>query len=137
MLLAGDEFAQTQSGNNNAYNQDNETAWLDWQRAGRFTDLTEFVRSLVSLRALGGDQPISVYGVGPEPDLSSSSHSLAWSWGDLYVLANAWWEPLNFVVQSAGHFEVALTSSPEAPAIVDGCVTVQARSTVVLRRIEK
>jgi isoamylase len=32
MLLAGDEFAQTQSGNNNAYCQDNEITWLDWSR---------------------------------------------------------------------------------------------------------
>jgi len=31
MLLAGDEFGRTQGGNNNAYCQDNETSWLDWQ----------------------------------------------------------------------------------------------------------
>ena len=30
MLLAGDELGQTQAGNNNAYCQDNETAWIDW-----------------------------------------------------------------------------------------------------------
>ena len=137
MLLAGDEFAQTQRGNNNAYNQDNATAWLDWERASHFADLTEFVRSLISLRALGGDELISMHGVGPEPDLSSSSHSLAWSWGDLYVIANAWWEPLDFVVQASGRFEVALASSRVPSVIVDGFVTVPARSTVVLRRIER
>ena len=33
MLLAGDEFGRTQGGNNNPYNQDNETSWLDWASA--------------------------------------------------------------------------------------------------------
>ena len=33
MFVAGDEFARTQGGNNNAYNQDNATSWLDWDRA--------------------------------------------------------------------------------------------------------
>ncbi len=32
MIVAGDEFANTQHGNNNPYNQDNETTWLDWDR---------------------------------------------------------------------------------------------------------
>ena len=35
MLLAGDEFGRTQRGNNNAYCQDNEISWLDWQAAAR------------------------------------------------------------------------------------------------------
>ena len=32
MILAGDEFGQTQQGNNNAYCQDNEIAWIDWTK---------------------------------------------------------------------------------------------------------
>ena len=35
MLLGGDEFRRTQGGNNNAYCQDNETSWYDWQLSGR------------------------------------------------------------------------------------------------------
>jgi glycogen operon protein len=50
MLLAGDEFARTQQGNNNAYCQDNELTWLDWQVASRASDLTDFVRRLIKLR---------------------------------------------------------------------------------------
>ena len=50
MLLAGDEFAQTQSGNNNAYCQDNEISWLDWDRAAKNAELTSFVRKLLTLR---------------------------------------------------------------------------------------
>jgi glycogen operon protein len=50
MLLAGDEFARTQQGNNNAYCQDNEIAWIDWQAAAQATELTDFVRQLIALR---------------------------------------------------------------------------------------
>lgn len=48
MLLAGDELGQTQLGNNNAYSQDNETTWLNWQEADK--DFMEFVRELIRLR---------------------------------------------------------------------------------------
>ncbi|WP_049621068.1 glycogen debranching protein GlgX [Frateuria defendens] len=50
MLLAGDEFARTQLGNNNAYCQDNEITWIDWQGAVQAADLTDFVRRLITLR---------------------------------------------------------------------------------------
>ena len=50
MLLAGDEFARTQQGNNNAYCQDNELAWLDWRGPTDNEDLVRFVRKLTSLR---------------------------------------------------------------------------------------
>jgi glycogen operon protein len=50
MLLAGDEFARTQNGNNNAYCQDNETSWIDWSCAERNVDLIRFVQSLTALR---------------------------------------------------------------------------------------
>ncbi|HEY0938843.1 MAG TPA: glycogen debranching protein GlgX [Steroidobacter sp.] len=50
MLLAGDEFARTQFGNNNAYCQDNEISWVDWQAAERRSWLTAFVRQLLTLR---------------------------------------------------------------------------------------
>ncbi|MDN5864947.1 MAG: glycogen debranching protein GlgX [Gammaproteobacteria bacterium] len=51
MLLAGDEFARSQGGNNNAYCQDNEISWLDWEAvdAGPGSDV-EFVRRLLHLR---------------------------------------------------------------------------------------
>lgn len=48
MLLAGDEFGQSQQGNNNAYCQDNDLTWLDWQ-AGR-SDLIDTVASIMALR---------------------------------------------------------------------------------------
>jgi isoamylase len=50
MLLAGDEFGRTQQGNNNAYCQDNEISWIDWNLAERRTWLATFVRQLLILR---------------------------------------------------------------------------------------
>lgn len=50
MLLAGDEFGHTQSGNNNAYAQDNETGWLDWSGVVDDPDFLNQVRLLINLR---------------------------------------------------------------------------------------
>jgi len=51
MLLAGDEFARTQKGNNNAYCQDNEVSWMDWAAIGsEERDLAEFTQRLILLR---------------------------------------------------------------------------------------
>lgn len=48
MLVAGDEFGRTQHGNNNAYCQDNEISWLDWNNVDE--DLLAFTRKLINLR---------------------------------------------------------------------------------------
>jgi isoamylase len=50
MLLAGDEFGNTQGGNNNAYCQDNPTSWLDWQWHDWQHEQAEFTRRLLQLR---------------------------------------------------------------------------------------
>ncbi|MFC1605314.1 glycogen debranching protein GlgX [Pseudomonadota bacterium] len=50
MLLAGDEFGNSQGGNNNAYAQDNETGWVDWSGLDEDPGFTEQVRRLVDLR---------------------------------------------------------------------------------------
>ena len=50
MLLSGDEFANTQWGNNNAYCQDNEISWLDWSYLEKNKELYDYVRSLISFR---------------------------------------------------------------------------------------
>jgi isoamylase len=50
MLLGGDEFGRTQQGNNNAYCQDNEISWVDWDIGEAGLELAEFVRKLIALR---------------------------------------------------------------------------------------
>jgi isoamylase len=50
MLLAGDEIGRSQRGNNNAYCQDNELSWVDWDLDDEARALLEFVRRMVSIR---------------------------------------------------------------------------------------
>jgi glycogen operon protein len=50
MLLAGDEFGNSQSGNNNAYAQDNQTGWVDWSGLEQDPGFTQSVRRLIALR---------------------------------------------------------------------------------------
>src|SRR5205814_2797746 len=50
MLLGGDEFGRTQSGNNNAYCHDDEISWFNWQRNEKQKSLFEFTRQLIQLR---------------------------------------------------------------------------------------
>jgi glycogen operon protein len=77
MLLAGDEFGRTQQGNNNAYCQDNEISWLDWDWGDRNRKLVAFVERLASLRARF---PILRRGrfLTGEYNEASGSKALAW-----------------------------------------------------------
>ncbi len=149
MCAMGDELGRTQGGNNNAYNQDNETSWVDWERAAAFADLEGFVGRLLALRArhpilsrpeFWGDE-VRWFGAHGGPDPGRESRSLAWQVGDLYVMANAWWEPLEFAVQVAGPWRRVVDTGVAPPDdIVDddpetGSTYVAApRSVVVLER---
>jgi glycogen operon protein len=50
MLLGGDEFRRTQGGNNNAYCQDNETSWYDWDFLKQHKDIFNFTRGMIAFR---------------------------------------------------------------------------------------
>lgn len=51
MFFAGDEFCNTQYGNNNAYCQDNIISWLDWNRLEEFQEIHDFARFMIHFRA--------------------------------------------------------------------------------------
>ena len=55
MFYAGDEFCNTQFGNNNAYCQDNIISWLDWTRLEKYKEIHDFVRFMIKFRM---DHPI-------------------------------------------------------------------------------
>ncbi|NOZ37967.1 MAG: glycogen-debranching protein [Gammaproteobacteria bacterium] len=114
MIRAGDEFMQTQFGNNNPYNQDNEISWLNWDRLQANRDMFRFFQKMIAFRknhpSLGRSrfwrEDVHWYGVGPEVDRADDSHSLAYYLNgasqndrDIYVMINAWWEDLLFTVQ--------------------------------------
>jgi glycogen operon protein len=116
MLLMGDEVRRTQAGNNNAYCQDNEISWFDWGLLDQHADIHHFFKSLTRLRlslnifqetrglTLGEliqQADILWHGIKlDQPDWSHHSHSLAFSVSGrqelLYVILNAYWEPLEF-----------------------------------------
>jgi isoamylase len=114
MFRAGDEFLNTQFGNNNPYNQDNETGWLDWSQLQANRDVFRFFKNMIAFRkrhpSLGRSrfwrEDVIWYGTGERADLSDSSHSLAFCLhgasqddDDVYVMINAYWEKLEFQVQ--------------------------------------
>jgi isoamylase len=138
MVSMGDEFGRTQGGNNNAYNQDNPTSWVDWSRRDQFADLERFVTRLLDLRhrhpqfaQLGwwGDT-VRWFGTAGPPDTGHSSRSLAWQIGDLYVIANAHWEPLAFTIQAPGTWARIVDTSLDAP---DDIVEIAEAPTVAAR----
>lgn len=54
MIMAGDEFMNSQNGNNNPYCQDNEITWLNWKHNNRSRELLEYVKMLIALRKAHG-----------------------------------------------------------------------------------
>ena len=95
MLLAGDEFGNSQSGNNNPYCQDNEITWLNWNQQKSNAEFYQFVKATIAFRkahpvfhqvkpllgmdSLGCGQPdISCHGMKAwQPDFSDSCHQLS------------------------------------------------------------
>ncbi|MGH9463862.1 MAG: glycogen debranching protein, partial [Vicinamibacteria bacterium] len=162
MFRAGDEFLQTQHGNNNPYNQDNPTSWLDWSRLRANRDVFRFFQCMIRFRkthpSLGRSrfwrEDIRWYGVGRDVDLSHDSRSLAFclrpgasqDGADLYVMINAYSKDLTFVVQetNAGPWRRVIDTSRESPddfrepgaevPLDSRSYLVPARATVVLIR---
>jgi isoamylase len=113
MFMAGDEFLHTQGGNNNPYNQDNATTWLNWNRLHENAGSFRFCRLMIAFRKAHPSicrsrfwrDDVRWRGVGASADLSYNSQSLAYylkggSLGDqdLYVMINAFTEPLVFTI---------------------------------------
>jgi len=114
MFRAGDEFMQTQGGNNNPYNQDNEVAWIDWDRLHANPDMFRFFKLMIAFRKAHPSlarsrfwrDDVRWYGVGHDTDLADDSRSLAFALhgasqqdSDLYVMINAYWQELTFEIQ--------------------------------------
>src|ERR1700737_2345332 len=154
MFRAGDEFLNTQFGNNNPYNQDNEIGWLDWNQLRSNEDIFRFFKNMIAFRknhpSLSRSrfwrEEVSWYGVGPTVDLSHDSHSLAFclhgaSQGDddIYVMINAYWEELEFHVQEGTAQEwkrIVDTALPSTDDFSDrGVVLEQTKCKVAPRSI--
>jgi glycogen operon protein len=132
MFRAGDEFLQTQGGNNNPYNQDNETTWLDWSRLKTHSGVFTFFKKMIAFRKAHPTlcrsrfwrEDVNWHGVGAAPDLSHESRSLAFYLdgasqddADLYVMINSYWEALEFTIQhgEAPQWRPVIDTSLEEP----------------------
>jgi isoamylase len=152
MILAGDEVRRTQRGNNNAWNQDNEISWLDWDRAAENEPLHRFWRKLIDFRkrhpTLRRDRFLEAGDVqwhgcllGAPGWSDPSSRVLAFTLGDVHVILNMDDQDLDFELPSGTWrraFDTSLpapfdASEPGAEPVVDGAVyRARARSSVVL-----
>ena len=119
MMLSGDEMGRTQQGNNNAYCQDNEVSWLNWDIAKENADLLRFFRLMIAFRKrcpmLRRDTFTLDAGTGfhvtwhgakrMSADWSPESRSVAMQWtqthldgsqDDMHFIAHAHWEDRRF-----------------------------------------
>jgi isoamylase len=124
MLLMGDEVRRSQGGNNNAYCQDNEISWFDWDLVSKRADILRFAKQLIavrqnrylsderladmSLNELLRNQPVQWHGVRLNaPDWSHASHmvsatvSISENRFLLHIMVNAYWEALSFEIPPA------------------------------------
>jgi glycogen operon protein len=131
MFVMGDEFARTQGGLDNPYNIDSEVTWVDWTRLEAWAELHDFVKALLQLRRSHPPRDFRFYGAASTPDISLESRCLAWSAGGLYVMANAWWEPVSFEIQEPGPWALVFST---AGSTTGSGTAVSPRSMVVWRR---
>jgi glycogen operon protein len=162
MLLSGDEFANTQFGNNNAYCLDNEISWLDWSYLEKNKDLFEYVEKLISFRkkhpilhsnALDsgynntGYPEFSLHGTCPwQLDSGAPSLSFAYMYAEdsqkygtkhdafIYVAVNAFWEGQTFQLPiiPEGYSWKVVLKSSDYGYDGNNSITLSSRSTAIL-----
>src|SRR5688572_21766667 len=161
MIVAGDEFLNTQGGNNNPYNQDNEITWLDWSLLEKNRDMHRFFKLMIEFRkahpSIGRPvfwrEDVKWYGPEGGVDFGAESRSLAYHLqggsngdDDLFVMINAHWEDRVFKVQEGtpgtwsrvvDTFEAGpndIFEPGKEPKVESSEYLVHGRSVVVLRR---
>ncbi len=121
MFFSGDEFGNTQYGNNNCYCQDNETAWLDWELLKKNRELFEFFRFMIDYRrrhpiirkklpnAVCGMEPLHAHDVMAEKvELPKGTRTFSISFAGydretgrddlVYVSVNTYWEDVRITL---------------------------------------
>ncbi|MCI8869174.1 MAG: glycogen debranching protein GlgX [Lawsonibacter sp.] len=142
MFLAGDEFCNTQFGNNNAYCQDNLTSWLDWSQLERNQNIFRFFQRMIRLRKENkilranlsggtcGFPDVSFHGVTPWHDGPFQDHEryvgVLFAGKEeggraqmVYVASNAYWDPLDVrlpALPTFMHWQREADTSQDLPA---------------------
>ncbi len=153
-ILQGDEFRNSQKGNNNPYCLDNAVTWLDWSDLDKYSGIFDFVKKLIALRM---DNPVfrRAQNTGREKYPETSFHGeMAWqaafhdylrhigvmySGGELFYCAfNTHWQEQKLALPKpgkAGKWECILNtfSGSAAPVDEEGFLTVPPRSVLILK----
>jgi isoamylase len=144
MFCAGDEFLNTQCGNNNPYNQDNETTWLHWSLLEKNRDMFRFFQYMIGFRkarpwiARSRYWREDVHWYGAEGPVDLGSHTLAYCLHgerNLYAMINAFWEPVVFQIQEGKDWTRMVDTSRDdlvAEPISSLTYSLEPRSIVVL-----
>ncbi|NLE72026.1 MAG: glycogen debranching enzyme, partial [Actinomycetales bacterium] len=121
MISHGDELGRTQLGNNNAYCQDNELTWIDWDLDEHRAELLEFTRTLVHLRR---DHPVlrrrRFFAGSPDHGGESELGDIAWfSTGGEHMTSADWQESFAKAVQVFLNGEAITEPDPRGQPVVD------------------
>ncbi len=162
MILSGDEFGNSQKGNNNAWCQDNEIGWLNWDELSKNRELNRFVKDLIRIRKESGvlhrlnnlceydrkgcGMPeISLHGETPwmidlQPYNRLAGIYLCGSAGkdeiddDFYIIYNMHWEKHLFRIPygDGSDFSVLLSGDKDEKKVLNGTEVTVAPRTVVV-----
>lgn len=113
MLCAGDELGRTQRGNNNAYCQDNEISWLNWDLSPWRQDLLETTRALLSIRREHAALRYPGYALGSPFHSETQLPDLSWYGPDGPLTQDSWNDPENRSLQM-----LRSGPSPQDPAVL-------------------
>lgn len=158
MFLAGDEFCNTQFGNNNPYCQDNEISWLDWTMLEKHKDIFEFVKTVIQFRkdhpvirsaqfpSHFGFPDISFHGIEPfSSSFETYDHYIGVMFAGhidsekediVYLALNTYWEDItiNLPELPAGHYwyMAVNTNIPqmEKPQLCKNTISIGLRSVI-------
>lgn len=160
MFRMGDEFLQTQFGNNNPYNQDNETSWLDWERVATHAGFLSFCCEIVAFRKRHSSlcrstfwrDAVRWYGIDHAPDLTYESRCIAYCLHgtpddpyDLYVFINNGQQSVTFgvfegkpcewrkVIDTSRTHPNDIVAFSDADVLTSSFQLVEPRSVVVLQ----
>ena len=160
MILAGDEFCNSQLGNNNPYCLDNEISWLDWGRLGQYKDIFRFFQYMIRFRRTHrlvranvsggacGFPDVSFHGVKPwcssfaeyerYVGVMFAGQEEGKGPQTVYIASNAYWEALDVelpALPGAMAWEVAADTWEELPApgpLEGGGFRIRPRTVMVL-----
>lgn len=133
MFVAGDEFLNTQKGNNNPYNQDNDTTWIDWGQEKEKVTHLDFVKKLIAFRKRHSSisrsrfwrEDIRWFGCNGPASFDEEQRTFAWFLSgkalgepDIYVMVNMYWENQRFQFMEPGEWKRVLDTSLEGPSCI-------------------